>query len=563
MISKEYQIRTYFVFVFSFLLMGSGISQNHEVTASSTYEGVNKVVGAESIFSPEKTRVVLDEIQRRTFLYFWDDNYEAGGDVNSGMSYEGSKRRNNLTTGGSGFGMMTWIAAVERGWISREQAVSRMVKLVRFLGKADRFHGVWSHWMIPNSGKAKAFGGRLGGDLVETSFMLSGLLMAREYFNKNTKQEKEVRDSVNSFYRAVEWDFFTNGENCLYWNYSVNKTENNGFQLKVRGWNEALITYILALGSPTHPISKKVYQVGWTHKGKISKDDRIVLGYPLRLGRGYGGPMFLSHYSHLGLDPRQMEDQYTNYWMQAVNHTMINREYCVNKAPKEYGYSVNEWGLTACYGPNIEGYKYKARNPLNDDGTIAPTAALGSMPYTPFYSMQVLMHLFGNVADTYGRYGFFDSYNKDKNWYSNKGLAIDQGPIAVMIENFRSGLFWKLLMKVPEIERGLSRAGINKPKYENGFHLAIADVESGCYDIMMHPDLGKYRLDFYLQNSQQVSFYLLNDEGKLVRELISKRRFSKGEHNLEFDADKIVPGSIGYVSMKMENREKNLKIRFH
>jgi len=262
----------------------------------------------------------------------------------------------------------------------------------------------------------------------------------------------------------------------------------NRLTMHIKGWNEGLISYILALGAPEPMnISYDVYNNGWLSGGGIINRTGKFYGYDLVLGENYGGPMFFAHYSFMGLNPNLMEDNYTNYWQQNVSHTMINRHYCVYAAPKDFKYSETDWGLTACYGGRPP-WGYSARSPLNDDGVIAPTAALGSYPYTPFYSTQVLIHL-AEYSLAHGTYGFADAYSPETSTSEKKHLAIDQGPIVVMMENYRSGLIWNLLMKNADIQKGLALAGMKaKPNFKEGFHKAISNTYTNEYDMMRHPD---------------------------------------------------------------------------
>ncbi|TAJ14440.1 beta-glucosidase [Marinilabiliaceae bacterium JC017] len=541
----------------SLIIILSGCKDDEE-NADIPPEGPGTI---DSTYFPENTLPLLTDLQKRTVDYFWNEGSDGGVDPNTGMAFEGADRRGVVTSGGTGFGVMAVISGVERGWIARDDAADRMVKLVRFLGKAERFHGAWSHWMNPATGAALPWGGSIGGDLVETCLLMQGLLTARAYYNGSGAAETEVRDSITSFWETIEFDWFTNGQDYLHWSwYPAQNGQDEVFQLPVRGYNEAQITYILALASPHHGISSQVYQSGWLKNGDI-QNSQSHYGYNLEMGPVKGGPMFLSHYSMLGMNPCKMADQYTNYWDHVVNHVMINRHYCVHAAPASHRYGRGVWGLTACYGPPE--YGYSARNPNNDDGTIAPTAALASFPFTPFYSMEFMMHMSKNHRRMYGKYGFFDAFNIGFNWDDNRYLAIDQGPIAVMIENYRSGLFWDLLMVTPEVQLGLQKAGISLPDYETGFHLAVADTESGCYDLMMHPDKKAYNIDFYLKEADDVAFNLVPvDDGESI-EIAALKNYSAGPHVLAFELGDIIPNETYNLVMTHTRSDIILKIKFH
>lgn len=450
-------------------------------------------------YTPANVRRVLDKQQKAAFSFFYE-----GAEPQSGMALEGNNRGNTVTIGGSGFGVMAIIVGVHHGWITREQGIERMQKILHFLKTADRYKGAWSHWHNPD-GSYVAFGDQKAtGDLVETSFMIEGLIAAREFYDGGSAEEKAIRDDIDSLYDGVDWAGYTGtAGDGLYWLwYSME----DKYSLKVAGWNEGLVTYLLALGAKDgHCISPDVYQKGWNVS---SFPTRKVNGYLLPLGNNeLGGPLFFSHYSFLGFDPRHMQDAKAWYWRQNLSHTMINRHYCINDAPSSNGYNAGLWGLTACYGAGTTP-GYSARSPKNDDGVLAPTAALSSYPYTPFYSTQVLMAL-DKIEACQGEYGFADSYKPSENASNRNHLAIDQGPLVVMIENYRSGLLWKLFMKNESVKRALQRAGISEPEFAEGFPFVVADSKTGLVDLMAHPDSEKYELDFFSSKAGKAHFEVL------------------------------------------------------
>ncbi|HSB93758.1 MAG TPA: glucoamylase family protein [Flavitalea sp.] len=402
---------------------------------------------------------LLDLVQRQTFRYFWDFAHPV-----SGMARERSNEAYNygnevVTTGGTGFGVMAILVAIERQWITREEGRDRLLKMINFLRKADSYHGMWPHWLNGETGKVIPFSRRDdGADMVESAFLFQGLLCVRQYFDRPDPKEQELRDKINWTWNEAEWNWFTQGgRNVLYWHWSPNYGWAMNFEL--RGWNECLITYILAASSPSSPIDPQVYQKGWTNSS-FFKNGKEYYGIKLPLGFDYGGPLFFSHYSFLGLDPRGLKDQWADYWEQNKNHTLINREHCVRNPNKFKGYGPDCWGLTA--SDNHEGYN--AHSPDNDLGVISPTAALSAFPYTPEFSMEALRHFYKDLGPKiWSEYGFVDAFNESKNWYAKSHLAIDQGPIIVMIENYRTGLLWKLFMSCPEIQNGLKRLGFQSP----------------------------------------------------------------------------------------------------
>ena len=401
---------------------------------------------------PEITdQQLLTKVQEQTFRYFWDFAHPV-----SGLTRERNTSGDLVTIGGSGFGVMVILVGIERGFISRQSGVARLATIVDFLAQADRFHGAWPHWMNGITGETIPFSpDDDGGDIVETAFMIQGLLTARQYLDPADATEKAIIDNINQLWEAVEWDWYTQGQNVITWHWSPNF----GFDknLKVRGWNEALIVYVLAASSPTHSVSAQVYHQGWARDGAMVNGNSFY-GIELPLGEDLGGPLFFEHYSFLGLDPRNLSDQYADYWNQATNHTLINQAYCIANPKRFVGYSSDSWGLTASDNP----WGYSAHSPTNDLGVITPTAAISSIPYTPQASIDAIRQFYYLIGDRlWGTYGFHDAFNATEDWYADSYLAIDQGPIIIMIENHRSGLLWNNFMTAPEIQSGLTKLGFN------------------------------------------------------------------------------------------------------
>ncbi|WP_291403767.1 glucoamylase family protein [Daejeonella sp.] len=397
---------------------------------------------------------LLTLIQKQTFKYFWDFAHP-----NSGMARERNTSGDIVTTGGTGFGIMSIVTAVNRNFITRIEGKARIQKILSFLKSADRFHGVFPHWINGNTGKVQAFSAKdNGADLVETAFLMEGLLVARQYFNSNDADEVNLRADVNLLFNAVEWDWFRkNGEDRLYWHWSSNF--NWEMNLPVRGWNEALMVYVLAASSTTHTIPKSVYDAGWAANGGM-KNGNTYYGVQLPLGPPNGGPLFFEHYSFMALNPNSLTDAYANYEVQAKAHTKINYNYCVAD-PLKFGYSKDCWGLTAS---DING-GYTASSPNNDKGYIAPTAAVASLPFAPEESMQAIRFFYYKLGDKLlGEYGFKDAFSLHDPWFAQSYLAIDQGPQIVMIENYRTGLIWDLFMSCPEVKSGLIKLGFQSPK---------------------------------------------------------------------------------------------------
>lgn len=400
---------------------------------------------------------LVDLVQKQTLRYFWDFAHPV-----SGMARERSNESFNygkevVTTGGTGFGVMAIIVGVDRGWIARDTAARFLLRMVKWLSKADSYHGVFPHWYNGETGKTIAFSRKDdGADLVESSFLLQGLLTVRQYFNRDNPTERELRNRINWLWNDVEWNWHTrDGQDVLFWHWSPN----NGWSMNfpVHGFNECLIMYVLAASGQNKrfEIPASVYHKGWA-TGDFFKNGKTFYNYVLPLGFDYGGPLFFSHYSFAGLSPKGLKDQYADYWQQNQNHTLINYSYCVDNPKAFKGYGPNCWGLTASDTYN----GYDAHSPTNDNGTITPTAALSAFPYTPDKSMAALRYFYKELGHKiWSEYGFIDAFNLTKNWYADSHLAIDQGPIVVMIENYRTGLLWNLFMSCPEVQSGLKKLG--------------------------------------------------------------------------------------------------------
>jgi hypothetical protein len=415
------------------------------------------------------TRAMSDEelltsVQEATFRYFWHYGHPVSGLARERTDHDGDE----CTTGGSGFGLMAIIVGVERGFVTREAAAERMLKILTFLEeKAVRFHGAFSHWLNGATGETLPFAGKNGvradngGDIVETSFLIQGMLAVRLYFNSEDPVEREIRERATRMWREVEWDWYLRepGGKQLYWHWSPEY----GWMMNhpIGGhFNECLITYLLALASPTHPIPPECYEEGWVVDPEGYANPDTYYGYRQWVGMPMGGRMFFTHYSFLGFDPRSWRDQYCNYFENSRNISLIHRAYCIQNPKRFEGYGEQAWGLTSCVTPD----GYRGLDPMfRDNGTIAPTAALSAMVYTPEESMVALRHYYHDLGPwLWGEFGFYDAFNLKHDWFAKDYLAIDQGPIICMIENHRSGLLWNLFMANPEIEPMLKSIGWTK-----------------------------------------------------------------------------------------------------
>ena len=412
------------------------------------------------IDSTNKFPVISDDalltlVEQQTFKYFWDF-----GHPTSGLARERNTSGDVVTTGGSGFGIMAIVTGISRNFVTRADGLARMQKIVAFLKTAQTFHGAFPHWLNGVTGVVVPFSTEDdGADLVETAYLMEGLLTARQYFNGTSTDETTLRTDITTLYYNVDWEWFTQGgQNTLYWHWSpdygwsTNQT--------VSGWDEAMITYVMAASSPTHGISKAVYTNGWALNGAIINGNTYY-GVQLPLGPAYGGPLFFAHYSFLGINPQNLVDAYANYDQQVKAEVMINYDYCIANPKNNIGYSADCWGLTAS---DTENGGYNASSPTNDVGVIAPTAAIASLPYAGPESMAALRFFYYKLGDKlWGPYGFYDSFDLNDAWFATSDLAIDEGPIIVMIENYRSVLLWNLFMSNREIQTGMASLGFSSP----------------------------------------------------------------------------------------------------
>ena len=412
---------------------------------------------------PMTDEELMTQVQHNTFQYFWNGAEPVSGMACERIHLDGvypDHDQTVVTSGGSGFGVMAILVGIERGFITRQEGFERLEKITGWLEKADRFHGMYPHWFYGETGKVKPFSKKDdGGDIVESAFLFQGLLCVRQYFQEGNEQEKALAARVDQLWKAANWDFYRGEkkENVLFWHWSPNYEWDMNH--RIQGWNECLIAYILAAASPTHAIPAEVYHEGWARNGEMTGGPTQ---YGLRLALkhngspNFGGPLFWAHYSFLGLDPRKLKDRYADYWEHNRHHALINYHYCVQNPKNFYGYGKNCWGLTASYSTRF----YAGHRPEEDFGVISPTAALASMPYTPEESKAAMRHFYEKLgASLWAKYGFYDAFSEHVDWFPRRYLAIDQGPIVVMIENYRTGLLWDLFMSCPEVQEGLTKLG--------------------------------------------------------------------------------------------------------
>lgn len=411
---------------------------------------------------------LLDMVEEASFRYYWE-----GAEPHSGMSRESIPGDSNLVAvGATGFGLMNMVVAAQRGFVPREDVVARLLKIVTFLERADRFHGAWPHYLSGTSGHVLPVFGIYddGGDLVETSFLMQGLLSARGYFTNDTPQERELRSRITSLWEGVEWNWYVTPDGkALWWHWSPHY----GYSIanRLQGFNESMITYVLAIASPTHGVPASLYETGWAAQGDASHPFPLANTYygihvDVNYLRNSPGPLFFTHYNFFGFDPHY-QDKWTNWFINNRNISRVQQQYAIHNPSRFAGYGAEAWGLSAVTGP----HGYREFKPFEeDDGTLAPTAAFGAYAYTPHESLQALKHFYRDLgAHTWTVYGFRNAFNLQQDWYSPDELGLNQAPQAIMIENGRTGLLWHAFMSNPEIQTMMHAVGL-KPDLQGAAH---------------------------------------------------------------------------------------------
>lgn len=419
----------------------------------------------------------LDTLQHHTFLFFWNEC-----NPRNGLIKDRSTATSPASIAAVGFGVAAWAVGAERGWITREQAVDRTLTLLRFLMKSEQsadslatgYRGFYYHFIDMESGK-RVWQCELS--TIDTAWLLAGIRFASQYYNRDHPDEQEIRALADSLTFRVDWDWLTLPEDAHHPNVvSMSWRPETGIQNY--GWtglNEALYLYILAAGSG-HTHAETSYQ-NWLSYYQWHEP------YP-GLAHVIFPPLFGHQYSQVFVDFRGLADEYLqkrgiDYFENSRRATLTQRRYAIDNPAGWVGYDSLTWGLTACDGPgpgyNRDGkrfFTYSARGTSgpqhvhNDDGTIAPTGACGSMVFAPEIVIPTLRAMFQRYGHKglWGRYGFVDAFNPTVGWFDNDYLGIDQGPILLMIENFRTGLIWEYSMRDPVIQTGLKRLGFVKLK---------------------------------------------------------------------------------------------------
>ena len=527
---------------FEHFLEGNSIPSKYKITAfdSSNNESLmsNEVSATTHSMTDDE---FLDMVQRATFRYFYDYGHPV-----SGLSRERFGSEETVTSGGSGFGVMALLVGIDRGYISRDEGIARILKILNFLNsEADRFHGAFSHWLNGSDGNVIPFSTYdNGGDLVETSYMIQGLYAVRRYFDQLTTEEQGIRDLATQIIDGVEWDWYRRytTSDYLYWHWSPNF----GWimDMTVQGPNEAMIVYLLGIASTSHGVPASLFHNGWA-SSSYYVNTKSFYGYRIWVGWDYGGPLFFQHYSFLGFDPRDKKDIYCNYFNNAKNITLIHRSYSIANPNSYIGYNDNCWGLTASDDPA----GYGVHEPTNDNGTITPSAALSSMPYTPNESIEALKYFYRTYENlVWGEFGFKDAFNPTQNWYADSYLAIDQGPIICMIENYRSGLLWDNFMANPEVQTMMDAIGfVDDPTDVNTDTNRLYDFDlAGNYPNPFNPTtIIEYSIPVTITGLQTVRLVVYDILGREIATLVNEEK-PAGRYKAHFEAGNLSSGAYFY-----------------
>jgi hypothetical protein len=488
---------------------------------------------------------LMDMVQRYSFRYFWE-----GAHAGSGMAMERSHvGGSTVASGATGMGLMTMIVAHERTYEDQEAVKERVLKILTSLETCERHHGAWSHWYDGDTYETLPFSADDdGGDLVETSYVAQGLLAVRNYFTGTDNTSIQIRQKATQLWEGIEWDWYRNGgQNVLFWHWSPNT--HFAKNMKVFGWNEALATYIMAAASPTHTIPKEVYEQGWARNGDMV-NRRVFYTHEIFLSPNWGGPLFWLHYSHLGINPKNLSDQYADYWQEYVNTVKIHHAYAIDNPLGFKGYSEHCWGLTASDDP----FGYTAHEPINNDnGTISPTAALASMPYLPDASMKALKYFYRERgSDLFGLYGPYDAFNEKYNWVKKSYIGIDQGPIVVMIENHRTGLLWNTVMRDADLQAGLDQLGFTYQTSTSSRSVQASE------EVRLYPNPASKQVNLELPgnpDNQPILIKIFTLNGQLVR----SKQLAPAQSALTLNISEL-PNGVYLTTVQVGTKQHNTKL---
>ena len=417
---------------------------------------------------PSAEEALLDDVQHRTFLWFWETT-----NPKNGLVPDRWPTKSFSSIAAVGFGLTAYPVGVERGWITRDEARQRVLTTLEFFANAPTgpeprgvtgYKGFFYHFLDMETGERF---GTIELSTIDTTLLFAGALFCQSYFDRDHPEERRIRELAEKLYLAAEWPYFLVNPPLVQMSWRPERGYGAGIW---RGYNEGSILYILALASPTHPVGKESWDAWTSTYAWLPFYGQEHVNF---------GPLFGHQYSHVWIDFRGIQDDYLrakgiDFFENSRRATISQRAYAIDNPEGFRDYGANIWGLTACDGPGtrtvtIDGKErqfrgYHARgaaaNGTYDDGTIAPTAAGGSIPFAPEIAIPAIAEMKSRYGDAlYQKYGFLDSFNPTLNWFDKDYLGIDQGPILLMIENYRTGFVWNVMRKNPHIIRGLQRAG--------------------------------------------------------------------------------------------------------
>ncbi len=488
---------------------------------------------------PLTDEALLDSLQRTAFEYFWNE----ANPVN-GLIRDRNQSWSPCSIAAQGFGFSAICIAIDHGWVTLEEGRARIRLAMDTLWNGAQgpeqynrngYKGLFYHFLDYNSG-VRTWDSELS--TIDTALLMAGVLDAQEYFTGADPLDGELRALADSLYLRVDWDFMRNFGAGIRMGWKP-ETGFNTFGNWV-GYNEAMILYILALGSPTHPVPTYTWTTWTNNYNWGTQYGYTYLIFP---------PLFGHQYSHCWIDFRGIQDNYMrlkdiDYFENSRRATLAAREYCIANPFGHVGYGPNTWGLTASDDPG--GYLAHGAPPAqNDNGTITPTAAAGSIPFAP----EVVVPALQNMYDAYGvmlwgKYGFKDAFNLGQFWWGTDYLGIDQGPIIIMIENYLNGAVWNRFMQNPYLQAGLAGAGFATAS-------ATPDVLTGpggpftMEQNAPNPFFDSTSFSFRMKATDHATLRLYDARGRLVKTLFDDTA-GEGGHQINLDAEGLASGVYFY-----------------
>jgi hypothetical protein len=485
----------------------------------------------------------LDTLQRACFDFFWQE-----ANPSNGLIKDRSSATSPSSIASIGFGLSAICIGIDHGWITREAGRDRVLTTLRTFWNGPQgtgessvmgYKGFFYHFLDMNTGH-RTWSCELSS--IDTGLLLAGIIDAKQYFDAADSLDGVVRALADSIYYRMDWNWFRNGDPSIEMGW-VPSTKFGTFGPWI-GYNEAMILYILALGSPTYPVPAGVWQT-WTS------------GYSYRIHYGYAfiefPPLFGHQYSHCWIDFRSINDAVMRprgftYFENSRRATLAQRAYCAANPKAWVGYSDTLWGITACDSPPGPLYPYSARGAppaQNDDGTIAPTAVGGSIAFAPEVCIPTLRSMYDTYrSQIWMKYGFRDAFNLTQNWWGPDVIGIDQGPIIIMIENYRTQRVWNRFMRNPDIQRGLERAGF----------LPVTAIEPDGTNLpgrfrleqnYPNPFNGQSHIRYSLGSAGPVRLEVYDLAGRRVAVLVNAEQ-SAGDYEALFDAGGVASGAYTY-----------------